>query len=83
MLAMRLPPPGQPGEAAALTGDVHQSQVLPGSPEQGPAAAGGTQEQQAAQGQPPPQPFVLLMDVNARAPNIRLPRNSGEAATHR
>ncbi len=27
--------------------------------------------------QAPVQPFVLLMDVRASAPNIRLPRNSG------
>ena len=29
--------------------------------------------------QAPVQPFVLLMDVRASAPNIRLPRNSGAA----
>lgn len=74
MLAMRMPPPDQPGEATApLAGSTSQSKGLPGPESVQP-------EQQASQAQAPAQPFVLLMDVSASAPNILLPRNSGEAA---
>lgn len=84
MLAMRLPPAEQqaPAEAAgapeaAVAGPMspRTSEVQQAQQQQG--AGGGAAAQ--AQAQAPLQPFVLLMDVKASAPNICLPRNSGEA----
>lgn len=74
MLAMRPPPLDQPepGAAAPAGGDGIAGQSMPA------ASAAVEQVQQATPtAQAPLQPFVLLMDVQADAPNICLPRSTG------
>lgn len=75
LLAMRPPPLEAPGGAA-----VSGSTAAPAPPlgQASPVtSAAATQQAAPAAGAPPTQPFVLLMDVQANAPNIRLPRSSG------
>ena len=92
MLAMRLPPLEAAAGGDAASGAAAAAAVgamPPASPSkagaegqhQGGGSGGGgaaaAAVQQAAPVQAPLQPFVLLLDVQASAPNICLPRSSG------
>lgn len=89
MLAMR-PPPLELGPSAGgnLPAESTGAAAAPAAPDAAapgtPSAAGGAVSTQAAvqaatpTAQAPVQPFVLLMDVRASAPSIRLPRSSGD-----
>lgn len=84
MLAMRLPPleagpsPAAPAAAAPAAPEAG-AEGAPAAVAAGTPAAGAQAAVQAATptAQAPVQPFVILMDVRASAPNIRLPRSSG------
>ena len=72
MLAMRLSPLEPPGTAVATP--TTESMGGSASPTK---SAGSVPVPVPVAGRPPLQPFVLLMDVQANAPVICLPRNSG------
>lgn len=76
--------PSEPAEAATAPAAAGTPSAAGGAaPGGGSGAAGGAASTQAAvqaatpTAQAPVQPFVLLMDVRASAPSIRLPRSSG------
>jgi hypothetical protein len=85
MLAMRLPPleAGSGAGGASDAAAVATAGMPPASPSK--AEVGGQQpgdgegSAAVAPAQEALQPFVLLLDVQADAPNICLPRSSGEA----
>ena len=87
MLAMRLPPleAGSGAGGASDAAAVATAGMPPASPSK--AEVGGQQpgdgegSAAAAPAQEALQPFVLLLDVQADAPNICLPRSSGAAGS--